>query len=58
MRFRISKVGSVAGCQVDDGVIVRNADVRLVRDGKLVFTGKIDSLEALQERRERSESRL
>ena len=42
--FRISKVGSVAGCQVDDGVIPRNADVRLVRDGKVIFTGKIDSL--------------
>jgi translation initiation factor IF-2 len=42
--FRISKVGSVAGCQVDDGVIARNADVRLLRDNKVIFTGKIDAL--------------
>ena len=42
--FRISKVGSVAGCQVDDGSIVRNAEVRLLRDSKVVFTGKIDAL--------------
>ena len=42
--FRISKVGSVAGCQVDDGTIVRNAEVRLVRDNVVIFTGKIDAL--------------
>jgi translation initiation factor IF-2 len=42
--FRISKVGAVAGCQVDDGVIVRNGDVRLLRDNVVIYTGKIDSL--------------
>jgi len=42
--FRISKVGAVAGCQVDDGVIVRNSDARLLRDNVVVYTGKIDSL--------------
>ena len=42
--FRISKVGSVAGCQVDDGVIARNGDVRLLRDSVVIYTGKIDSL--------------
>jgi translation initiation factor IF-2 len=42
--FRISKVGAVAGCQVDDGVIVRNGEVRLVRDSVVIYTGKIDAL--------------
>src|SRR6202795_3983857 len=42
--FRISKVGSVAGCYVDDGVIGRNNEIRLLRDNVLVHTGKIDSL--------------
>jgi len=42
--FRISKVGSVAGCFVDDGVIGRNNEIRLLRDNVLVHTGKIDSL--------------
>ncbi len=42
--FRISKVGTVAGCYVLDGVIKRNALARLLRDNVVVYTGKIDSL--------------
>jgi translation initiation factor IF-2 len=42
--FRITKVGSVAGCMVSDGVIPRNAQVRLLRDNIVVHTGKIDAL--------------
>jgi translation initiation factor IF-2 len=42
--FRISKVGNVAGCAVDDGVIARNNEVRLLRDNVVVHTGKIESL--------------
>jgi translation initiation factor IF-2 len=42
--FRISKVGTVAGCQVDDGVITRNSEVRLLRDNVVIHTGKIESL--------------
>ena len=42
--FRISKVGSVAGCYVDDGAIGRNNEVRLLRDNVLIHTGKIESL--------------
>jgi len=42
--FRISKVGAVAGCLVNDGVITRNSEVRLLRDNKVVHTGKILSL--------------
>jgi len=42
--FRISKVGSVAGCYVDDGAIGRNNEIRLLRDNVLIHTGKIESL--------------
>ena len=42
--FRISKVGSVAGCFVDDGAIGRNNEIRLLRDNVLIHTGKIESL--------------
>ncbi len=42
--FRISKVGTVAGCMVQDGVITRDSQVRLLRDNVVIFTGKIESL--------------
>ncbi|MBP1904144.1 translation initiation factor IF-2 [Paenibacillus turicensis] len=42
--FKISKVGTIAGCMVTSGKIIRSAEVRLVRDGIVVFEGKIDSL--------------
>jgi len=42
--FRISKVGNVAGCMVQDGVITRDSEVRLLRDNVVVYTGKIASL--------------
>jgi translation initiation factor IF-2 len=42
--FRISKVGAVAGCMVDDGVITRQSDIRLLRDNVVVHTGKILAL--------------
>jgi translation initiation factor IF-2 len=42
--YRISKVGTVAGCYVQDGVIPRDAQVRLLRDNIVVHTGRLDSL--------------
>jgi translation initiation factor IF-2 len=42
--FRISKVGMVAGCLVQDGVLTRDCEVRLLRDNVVVHTGRIDSL--------------
>ena len=42
--FRIAKVGTVAGCVVIDGVVARDADVRLLRDNAVVYTGRIESL--------------
>ncbi|HEX2467292.1 MAG TPA: translation initiation factor IF-2 [Solirubrobacterales bacterium] len=42
--FKASRVGTIAGCQVTDGKVVRGAEVRLVRDGTVVWTGRIGSL--------------
>ncbi len=47
--FRIAKIGIVAGCYVIDGVIQRNARVRVRRDGEVIFEGKIASLKRFQE---------
>jgi translation initiation factor IF-2 len=40
----VAKVGTIAGCRVVDGTIVRNAGARLIRDGVVVYTTKISSL--------------
>lgn len=42
--FRVSGVGTIAGCYVTDGHLQRNASVRLVRDNVIVFDGKLSSL--------------
>ncbi len=42
--FRISKVGNVAGCLVQDGSITRDSEMRVLRDNVVVHTGKISSL--------------
>jgi translation initiation factor IF-2 len=42
--FRIPKVGTIAGCYVQDGTIKRDAEVRLLRDNVVIFKGKISSL--------------
>jgi len=42
--FKISKVGTVAGCMVTDGFVKRNNQIRLVRDGIVVYTGEIQQL--------------
>ena len=42
--FRISKVGTVAGCMVQDGSLTRDSQVRLLRDNVVIFTGRIESL--------------
>ena len=47
--FKVPKVGTVAGCYVRDGVIRRNANVRLVRDGVVIYEGKISSLKRFKE---------
>ena len=47
--FKISKVGMVAGCQVIEGKIQRNLPVRVIRDGIVIHTGKIDSLKRFKD---------
>ena len=42
--FRASRVGTIAGCLVTDGKITRTAQVRLVREGTVVWTGRLGSL--------------
>ena len=42
--FRIPKVGTIAGCRVQDGVIRRDSEVRVMRDSAQIFKGKIGSL--------------
>jgi translation initiation factor IF-2 len=47
--FNITKVGTIAGCIVRDGKIVRNSKVRLIRDGIVVFTGDLESLKRFKD---------
>ncbi|MFN7836163.1 MAG: translation initiation factor IF-2 [Burkholderiaceae bacterium] len=47
--FRISKVGSIAGCMVLDGVIRRNSGIRLLRDNKVIWTGHLTSLKRFKD---------
>ena len=42
--FRVPNIGTVAGCYVTSGKVTRGASVRLVRDGRIVYEGKISSL--------------
>ena len=47
--FKISKVGTIAGCMVKEGKIVRNASVRVIRDGIVVYTGTLGSLKRFKD---------
>ena len=47
--FKISKVGTIAGCFVTDGTIHRNTKVRLIRDGVVVYTGELGSLKRFKD---------
>jgi translation initiation factor IF-2 len=47
--FKASKVGTIAGCYVTDGSIPSNSEVRLIRDGVVVFTGKMSSLKRFKD---------
>jgi translation initiation factor IF-2 len=47
--FKIKGVGTVAGCYVLDGKMVRNANARLIRDGVVIYTGKIEGLKRFKE---------
>ena len=47
--FRISKVGTVAGCYVLEGVVKRNSQIRLLRDNVVIHTGEIDALKRFKD---------
>ncbi|MFB6257152.1 MAG: translation initiation factor IF-2 [Flavobacteriales bacterium] len=47
--YKISKVGTVAGCYVTDGKIKRNGKVRVIREGVVVYTGELGSLKRFKE---------
>jgi len=42
--FKVPKVGTIAGCYVTDGTLKRSAEVRLLRDNVVIYTGKVGSL--------------
>ncbi len=47
--FKVSKVGTIAGCYVTDGKIKRNNPIRVVRDGVVIYEGEIDSLKRFKD---------
>ncbi len=47
--FKISRLGNVAGCYVEEGTISRNDRVRVIRDGNVIYTGRIASLKRFKE---------
>ncbi|MGY8987198.1 MAG: translation initiation factor IF-2 [Flavobacteriales bacterium] len=47
--FKISKVGTIAGCMVLDGKLNKNTGIRIIRDGVVVYTGKLSSLKRFKE---------
>jgi len=47
--FRVSRLGTIAGCMVTHGVVRRNADVRVVRDGTVIYTTKIAQLKRFKD---------
>ena len=47
--FKISKIGTIAGCMVTNGKIYRNSGVRLIREGVVIFTGELASLKRFKD---------
>ncbi len=47
--FKASRVGMIAGCEVTDGKVTRDGEIRLVREGTVVWTGKVGSLRRFQD---------
>ena len=47
--FRISKVGAIAGCYVQDGMIKRNSHVRVLRNNVIIHSGELDSLKRFKD---------
>ena len=47
--FKVSKIGSIAGCMVTDGKIFRNSKIRIIRDGVVVHTGELSTLKRFKD---------
>jgi translation initiation factor IF-2 len=47
--FKVSKVGNIAGCYVTDGKITRDAGARVIRDGVVIYEGKLDTLKRFKD---------
>ena len=47
--FKISKIGTIAGCMVTNGKIFRNSGIRLIREGVVVYTGELASLKRFKD---------
>ncbi len=47
--FKVSRLGTIAGCYVNDGKVMRSSSIRVIRDGKVIHEGKIDSLKRLKD---------
>ena len=47
--FKISKIGTIAGCMVTSGKVFRNSQIRLIRDGVVIFTGELASLKRFKD---------
>ncbi len=47
--FKISKVGTIAGCMVKEGKLIRNAKIRVIRDGIVVYQGSLGSLKRFKD---------
>jgi translation initiation factor IF-2 len=47
--FKVSKVGTIAGCMVTDGKIFRNSRIRLIREGVVIFTGELSTLKRFKD---------
>ena len=47
--FKISKIGTIAGCMVTDGKILRNSGVRIIREGVVIHTGSLESLKRFKD---------
>ncbi len=47
--FKISKVGTIAGCMVTDGKIFRNSKIRIIREGVVIFTGELTALKRFKD---------
>jgi translation initiation factor IF-2 len=47
--FKVSKVGTIAGCMVTDGKIFRNSNIRIIREGVVIFTGELATLKRFKD---------